>query len=291
MPVLGSIEAGGTKFVCAVGSSPDDLHDQVRIDTTSPAETLGAVRAFFAGHAEVEAVGVAAFGPLELRPGSAVYGHITSTPKPGWANADLLGPLRGLGVPLGIETDVVGAAIGEWRWGAGRGLDNLVYVTVGTGIGGGQVINGRAIPGLVHSEMGHVAVERHAHDTYPGNCPFHGDCLEGMASGPSIEGRWGRRGEDLGDMLERAVDLEAHYLASGFRSIVYATAPQRIVLGGGVTQLPGLIDAVRIKLGEHMNGYARLPEHDRDFIVPPGLGPRAGIAGGLAIAEQALARR
>ncbi len=288
MPVLGSIEAGGTKFVCAVGTSPDDIHDRVRIDTTTPDDTLAEVRAFFTAHPEVEAIGLASFGPLELRRASSAYGHITSTPKPGWANADLLRPLRALGIPLGLETDVVGAAIGEWRWGAGRGVRNLVYVTVGTGIGGGQVVDGRGIPGLVHSEMGHVTVERHAQDTYPGNCPFHGDCLEGMASGPAIEGRWGRRGEDLGDMLDRAIELEAHYLASGLRSIVYTTAPERVILGGGVSALSGLLTAVRRHLGEHMNGYARLPEHENDFIVAPGLGTGSGIAGGLAIAEQAL---
>jgi len=286
--LLGGIEAGGTKFVCVAGTGPDDIIDRRRLDTRTPAEVIPDVLDFFAGHPGVAAVGIASFGPLELRPGYPLYGHITATPKPGWTNADLVGPISTLGVPVGIETDVVGAAIGEWRWGAGRGLDNLVYVTVGTGIGGGQVVRGKAMPGLIHSEMGHITVQRHPDDDFPGVCPFHGDCLEGMASGPAILARWGRPGHDLGPLTERAVALEAHYLASGFRSIVYAVAPQRIILGGGVSELPGLLEAVRRSLLEQLNGYAVLAEHESDFVVSPGLGTDAGVAGALAIAEQAL---
>jgi fructokinase len=286
--LLGGIEAGGTKFVCVAGTGPDDIIDRRRLDTRTPAEVIPDVLDFFGGHPGVAAIGIASFGPLELRPGHPLYGHITATPKPGWTNADLVGPVSALGVPVGIETDVVGAAIGEWRWGAGRGLDNLVYVTVGTGIGGGQVVRGKAVPGLIHSEMGHITVQRHPQDGFPGVCPFHGDCLEGMASGPAILARWGRPGHDLGPLAERAVAMEAHYLASGFRSIVYAVAPQRIILGGGVSELPGLLEAVRRSLLEQLNGYAVLAEHEADFVVAPGLGGDAGVAGALAIAEQAL---
>lgn len=286
--LLGGIEAGGTKFVCVAGTGPDDIIDRRRFDTRTPAEVIPDVLDFFAGHPGVTAVGIASFGPLELRRERPLYGHITATPKPGWTNADLIGPVSTLGVPVGIETDVVGAAIGEWRWGAGRGLDNLVYVTVGTGIGGGQVVRGKAVPGLIHSEMGHITVQRHPDDDFPGVCPFHGDCLEGMASGPAILARWGRPGHDLGPLTERAVALEAHYLASGFRSIVYAVAPQRIILGGGVSELPGLLEAVRRSLLEQLNGYAVLSEHESDFVVAPGLGTDAGVAGALAIAEQAV---
>lgn len=283
--LLGGIEAGGTKFVCVVGTGPDDISHRVRIDTTTPDETIGACVEFFAEH-RPEAIGVATFGPVELRKGHAKWGFITTTPKPGWQDADLAGRVsRQVGVPVEIETDVTGAALGEWRWGAGRGRSNIVYLTVGTGIGGGALIAGRPIPGLVHPEMGHVVVERQPGDEYPGGCPYHGDCLEGMASGPAIERRWGRKGEELAELADRAIEMEAGYLASGLRSIVYTLAPQRIILGGGVSSLPGLIDLVGSKLLDTMNGYAALPEHAEGFVVPPGLGTDSGAAGALALAE------
>jgi len=287
--LLGSVEAGGTKFVCATGTGPGDIHRRTRIDTTTPEETLSAVVAFFSEHGPVDALGVATFGPVELRSGHPSHGHITTTPKPGWQNADLLGPLRnGLGVPVALETDVTGAALGEWTWGAGAGLRSVVYMTVGTGIGGGVLVDGRPLPGISHAEMGHVLVERQAGDGYPGHCPYHRDCLEGMASGPAIEGRWGRPAEDLGDALDEAVRLEAAYLAAGLRNVVYILAPERIILGGGVSNLPGLVDGVGGALVEQMHGYATLPEHRSGYVVPPGLGSDSGIAGGFALARSML---
>lgn len=287
--LLGGIEAGGTKFVCVVGTGPANIIDRLRIDTTTPERTIGAAIEFFARH-RPDALGIATFGPVELRRDHPKWGFITTTPKPGWQDADLARRVgSGLGgVPVAIETDVTGAAMGEWRWGAGRGVSNLVYLTVGTGVGGGALVGGRPLPGLVHPEMGHVVVERQPGDEFPGRCPFHGDCLEGMASGPAIEDRWGRRGEDLGDLLVPAVELEAAYLASGLRSIVYTLAPERIILGGGVASLPGLLEAVRAGLAAAMNGYAVQPEHHRDFVVLPGLGSDSGAAGALALAEVAL---
>ena len=285
--LLGGIEAGGTKFVAVVGTGPDDIRHRLRVDTTTPDQTLDAVVEFFLRN-RVASIGIASFGPVELRADHPAYGHITTTPKPGWQDADLIGPISdALDVPVAIETDVTGAALGEWRWGAGRGLDNFIYVTVGTGIGGGALIRGRPVPGLVHSEMGHVSVERQAGDSFPGGCPFHGDCLEGMASGPAIEARWGRPAHGLGADTAHGVDLEARYLAAGFRNLVYVLAPQRIMLGGGVAKMPGLVAAVGEYLVDAMQGYAVLDAHRRDFVVRPGLGDDAGSAGALALAELA----
>jgi fructokinase len=294
--MLGGIEAGGTKFVCVIGASPDRIVREARFPTRDPAATIADAIAFFRaaagdGH-PIDALGVASFGPVELRPGDPRYGFVTTTPKPGWSGIDLVGPLRAaLGVPVGFDTDVNGAALGEGRWGAARGLRDFVYVTVGTGIGGGAVAGGAPVHGLPHPEMGHVSVTRLPGDDFPGICPFHGDCLEGMACGPAIAARWGRPAEELrDDDLRRAVEIEAHYLAAGLRNVVYALAPERIVLGGGVAGLPGLLPAVRARLAAALGGYPGLPEHGADaFLVTPGLGGAAGAAGALALAEAAAA--
>lgn len=292
--MLGGIEAGGTTFVCVVGPSPDRIAREARFPTRDPAATIADAVAFFRGAAArghvVDALGVASFGPLELRRDNPRYGSITTTPKPGWSGTDLAGPLReALGVPVGIDTDVTGAALGEGRLGAARGLRNFVYVTVGTGIGGGAVVGGAPVHGLPHPEMGHVSVTRLAGDDFPGVCPFHGDCLEGMASGPAMTARWGRPAQELaGAGLERAVAVEAHYLAAGLRNVVYALAPERIVLGGGVAGLPGLLPALRARLADALAGYPGLPEQAADdFVLPPGLGAAAGATGALVLAERA----
>jgi fructokinase len=287
----GAIEAGGTKFVCLLGSSPDDITASVRIPTRDPASTLADVLAFFAGEPAPAAVGIGSFGPLELRRDHPRYGFVTASPKPGWRDIDLVGPIRGaLGVPVGLNTDVAGAALGEGRWGAARGLDSFVYMTVGTGVGAAAVLDGNLPTGLGHAEMGHTSVPRQPGDDFPGHCPFHGDCLEGMAAGPAIAARFGRPAEQLeGDDLRRAVEWEAGYLAESVRDIVYALAPQRVVLGGSVPQLPGLFPRLRARLGEAMAGYGSLPEHRADdFVVPAGLGGMAGPAGALLLAELAL---
>jgi fructokinase len=287
---FGGIEAGGTKFVCVVGTGPEDIAAEETFPTGPPGETLERALAFFAGNGPLAAVGIAAFGPVELRTSSPAYGSITTTPKPGWSGVDLAGHVGGaLGVPVGIDTDVNGAALAEGRWGAARGLDSFVYLTVGTGIGGGAVAGGRPVHGLVHPEMGHVTVPRQPGDDYVGGCPFHGDCLEGMASGTAIAGRWGRRGEELRpDELERAVELEAAYLGAGLRNVVYALAPERVVIGGGVSRLPGLFPLLRRALAASLGGYPGLPEHEADgFVVPAALGRLAGAAGALILAENA----
>ena len=291
-PALGGIEAGGSKFVCAVGVGPDALRAEVRLPTGRPAETIGAALDFFAAHGPVAALGLAAFGPLDLDPASPTWGFVTGTPKPGWAETDLAGPFRrALGVPVGFDTDVNGAALAEHRWGAGRGHDPLVYVTVGTGIGGGALVNGRLLHGLVHPEMGHLRVPRDAAaDPFPGACPFHGDCLEGLASGHAIERRWGARAETLA-ADHPAWELEARYLGLGLAAIVTTLSPRRIVMGGAVMTPAHLLPRVRSHLRAVLAGYVRAPAIlDRldDYVVRPELGDRAGVLGAIALAADAL---
>lgn len=290
MGSLGTVEIGGTKTLVAAGIHPDDLYDASRIETTTPEETLTAVAARLR-EVDIDAIGVAAFGPVELRHGHPDYGQITTTPKKGWQSADIVSFLsRELDVPVGFDTDVNGAALGEGRWGAARGLNQFVYVTVGTGIGGGAVIDGSPLHGWVHPELGHLIVQRHPDDDYSGRCPFHGDCLEGMVSGPAIEDRFGVSAPDLVEsQLATALTLVTSYLAQGLRNITYALAPQRIIVGGGVAKLPGFFDCLRDALIEQLAGYPGLHEHgDVSFVSPPGLGDRAGLAGGLVLAELAV---
>lgn len=287
------IEAGGTKFVCAVGTGPDDLADVTTFPTTTPDETLGRTCDFLAEHAdEVRGVGVASFGPVDLRTSSGTYGYITSTPKPGWRSTDVVGPLREVAdVPIGFDTDVNGAALGEARWGAAADVNSCVYVTVGTGIGGGGILSGQLLHGLLHPEMGHLPVQRHSNDQFTGNCPFHRDCLEGMAAGPAIAQRWGTPGQELaGSMLTAAVEIEAEYLAQMAAAMSYILSPERLIFGGGVMQLDGLLDALRARLLELLNDYLDVPtitQHVHEYIVPPGLAGNAGVLGAIALADQA----
>jgi fructokinase len=295
--VLAGIEAGGTKFVCAVGTGPEDLRAIVTFPTTTPDETLARAAAFVREQEEhagtaVRAVGVACFGPLGLRRGSPAYGHITSTPKNGWRHTDVVGTLgAALGVPVGFDTDVNGAALAEHTWGAGRDRDPVVYVTVGTGIGGGALVNGRVVHGLLHPEMGHGPVRRHPEDRYPGGCAYHADCLEGLAAGPAIEARWQRPASDLGAVRAPAVAMEAWYLAQLATTVTCVLSPERIVLGGGVMKLAGLLDALRAQTVDRLAGYLEAPAitaHIDEYLVPPGLGDRAGVLGGIALAVRAV---
>jgi len=298
MRLFGGIEAGGTKFVCAIGTGPDDIRAHTRFATSTPQESLGRAVAFFREHAalgELTAVGIASFGPIDPNPESDSYGHITTTPKPGWAHTDVAGTMeRALGVPVGFDTDVNVAALGEYRWGCAQGLDTFVYLTVGTGIGGGGMVNGGLIHGLMHPEMGHVRIPHDWDaDPYAGCCPYHGDCLEGLASGPAIEGRWGQRGEELPDD-HPAWPLEAGYLAQGIVNIVLSISPQRVILGGGVMEHTFLYPMVRKRLLDLLNGYLRVPailDRVDEYVVPPALGRRAGVLGALALAEGAAKAR
>ena len=295
-PLLGGIEAGGTKFVLAVGTGPDDLRAEHRLPTTTPDETLAACAAWFRAmqdvHGPLAAVGVGTFGPAGVHRGAPDWGCITTTPKPGWRDTDVAGFLmRQLGVPVGFDTDVNAAALAEWRWGAGTGCDSVLYLTVGTGIGGGAVIRGQPLHGALHPEMGHVRTARAADDDFPGHCPWHRDCLEGMASGPAIAARWGRPAEAL-PPEHPAWDLEAHYLAEACCGFLCTLSPQRIILGGGVMAVPGLLDKVREGMRQRLADYLRHPLYtDRldECVRAPGLDTRSGILGALALAQQCLA--
>jgi len=294
MALYGGIEAGGTKFVCAVAEAPDaPPAASVTIPTTTPDATLELVQAFFKPY-ELHALGIASFGPVDLRAASSTYGYITETPKPGWKYTDLAGRLhRALGVPVGFDTDVNAAALAEWRYGAGRGLDTVVYITVGTGFGGGGVVDGRMIHGLIHPEMGHLMVRRHPDDSYPGHCPFHRDCLEGMVCGPALIDRWGAEMSALPED-HRAWEFEAYYLAQAVCAILYILSPQRIIFGGGVMQQRHLFTRIHALVPQMLNGYLHTPEILQNIsalIVPPGLAERSGAVGALELGRLALADR
>jgi fructokinase len=293
--VYGGVEAGGTKFLCALGGASGGILEEARIETRDPATTLSQVIRFFgqaeARHGAAKAFGIASFGPLELRPGSPNYGFITNTPKPGWANTDLLGTLqRAFARPVAFDTDVNGAALAECRWGAGRHSESLVYVTVGTGIGAGVLHHGRPVHGLMHPEVGHVRVRRHPQDAvFAGVCPFHGDCLEGLACGPAIVARTGRS-LDVADDLDPIWDIEADYLGQLSAQLVLMHSPQRILFGGGVMQQGRLFDGIRRRMLHWLGGYLPLAElQAADYVSPPGLQGAAGIKGALALAQGAHA--
>lgn len=292
--LYGAVESGGTKMVCAVGTGPDRLLERTRIDTTTPEETLGKIVEYFcdqtAQHGALRAVGIGSFGPLDPEPDSPTFGHITATPKRGWSNTNFVRPLRdALGVPVAFDTDVNAAALGEHRWGAGRGLTTFIYLTIGTGIGGGGLMSGRLMHGLVHPEMGHVRIPHdRGRDPFPGACPFHGDCLEGLAAGPAIAKRWGRPAEELPADHE-AWPLEAEYLALALANFVCTLSPQRIILGGGVTQNGWLLPMVRRRLVELLNNYVQadaITQRIDEYVTSPGLGPNAGVLGSIALAQR-----
>ncbi len=287
--LYGAIEAGGTKFLCAVGSSPDDIIAEVRIETDTPEKTFAACLEFFKSQPPISALGICSFGPLDLDKNSPTYGSITATPKPHWSNA----PMRkvfeeALKVPVVVETDVNGAALAESLWGAGKGLNNIVYFTVGTGIGGGIVTNGNMVHGLVHPEMGHFLVRRHPEDKFPGRCPFHRDCLEGMASGPAIKDRWGVTAGQIGDN-ELALDIEGYYLAQGAMVAALTVSPQRIIFGGGVMNQSKLFPIVRRHFVELLQGYIASPAVTKDidqYIVPCSQPQIAiGLCGAFAVLQ------
>jgi fructokinase len=283
--LLGGVEAGGSTWVCAVGTGADDLRERADVPTTTPDETLGRVRAFFERQDGLTALGIGTFGPADVDPASPTWGFVTTTPKPGWAHTDVAGALGARGVPVGFDTDVNAAALGERRWGAAQGLDTFAYVTVGTGIGGGVCAGGELVHGLQHPELGHVRIPHDRElDPFPGSCPFHGDCLEGLASASAIEARRGRPAAELPDD-DPVWALEAHYLALGMVNLICAASPQRIVLGGGVLRRTGLLERVREEVDALLAGYVAMPE-----LVPPALGDRAGVLGALELARLALPR-
>ncbi len=291
---VAAIEAGGTKVVCAVGRAWEDVRDGEKfvVATTTPERTVASVAAWLRQRCPEgpAAMGVAAFGPLEL-----TTGRVGPTPKPGWAGFDWPAALRGHfpGTVVAVDTDTNGAALAEWRWGAGQDRDVVVYVTVGTGIGGGAVIGGRVLHGLIHPEIGHMRIPHDVEDPFEGICPFHRDCLEGLASGPAVEARWGRPGRLL-PPDHPAWDLESRYLAAAVANLALVLSPNMVVMGGGVMAVPGLLASVRARVRDLMGGYmdsAALGEGIDRYIVEPALGPAAGVLGAFALGRDALTRR
>lgn len=292
-PLLGAIEAGGTKFVCAVGTGPDDI-EEIRFPTGQPDETLQQAVDFFAAKEEqrgsLSAFGVGTFGPADVDPKSAKFGQILNTPKQGWQGADIIGRLRKTFAtqPIAFDTDVNAAAWGEGLWGAGRGLQDFAYITVGTGIGGGFVSAGRLVHGTGHPEIGHLRIPRdEGRDPFQGSCPFHGDCLEGLASGTAIEARWNADPKDFA-ADHPAWELEASYLADALVNLSLTLAPERFILGGGVMEQAQLFPLIRERFADRLSGYLELSDLDA-MIVPPELEAKAGVLGSLALADDALA--
>jgi fructokinase len=297
--LFGGIEGGGTKFICAVGTSPDDIRRETRIPTTTPEETLGQAVSFFQeaiqDFGSLSALGVATFGPVDPNPASASYGFILPTPKPGWSNADVLGMLRSaFDIPIAFDVDVNGAALGEWTWGAAQGLDTFIYLTIGTGIGGGAMVNGKLLHGLLCPEMGHIMISHNKeHDPFEGTCPFHNDCFEGLASGPAMEKRWGQKAETL-PLDHPAWELEAHYVALALVNYITTLSPQRIIIGGGVGGREDLLPVIRKNVQTILNNYVQssaITENIDDYIVPPGLGGRSGMLGAIALAKNAITEK
>jgi fructokinase len=270
MPQFGALEAGGTKFVCGVGSGPSDLRT-IQIPTTTPDETVGRCLDFFRQYGPVAALGIGSFGPIDRE-----RGFITSTPKASWRDCDLTGPFRAaLNIPLAFDSDVNAAILGETRWGAAREVENCLYLTIGTGIGGATL--------YTHSEMGHIRLPRPAEDeSFPGVCPFHGGCFEGLASGPAIAARCGQPAESI-PPGHSVWQIEAHYLAFAIANFTYTLSPARVILGGGVMQQAHLFQKIRSSLTTILNNYVATPE-----VVPPALGNLSGVLGALAMAGAAL---
>lgn len=288
---IGALEAGGTKMVCAIGDEQGNIFDRVSFPTLKPEETMGNLIDYFKGK-DIEALGIGSFGPLCLDPDAAEFGAITTTPKLPWRDFPLRKAfLDALGVPVGIDTDVNAAALGEATYGAGKGLDSLVYYTIGTGVGGGALVDGRLIHGLVHPEMGHMLLRPDPRDPAPhGFCPYHDGCLEGMANGPAIEKRWGVSAKELPED-HIAWDIEVEYLAQMCVNTIVTLSPKRIVLGGGVMHQMHLFPKIRRRTLELLNGYVADPavlEQIDGYIVPPGLGDNAGAVGSLLLGVEAL---
>ncbi len=286
--LLGALEAGGTKMVCAIGNERGEVIEKISIPTVSPQETMPRMIDFYV-QAGIEALGIGCFGPINPVKGTAAYGYITSTPKLAWQHYNIVGAFEELlGVPAGFDTDVNASLLGEITFGTARGLDSCIYVTVGTGVGVGVYVNGGLLHGMMHPEAGHILLRRYPADVYRGRCPFHGDCLEGMASGPAIEERWGAKGAELASRQE-VWELEAWYIAQACVNYTLTYAPRRIILGGGVMHQEQLFPMIRRQFAELLSGYMDTPELCSldSYIMPCSLGDNQGIMGCLQLAAEA----
>ena len=283
--LYGALEAGGTKMVCAIGEENGHILEETSIPTREPADTMSDVLHFF-GEKEIAALGIGCFGPIDLIKSSPTYGFITSTPKLAWRDFDIVGTCKkALQIPVGFDTDVNGSLLGEVTYGAAKGLTDVIYLTVGTGIGGGVMTNGKLLHGMLHPELGHSILPLHPDDSYKGHCPSHGTCLEGLASGPAIEERWGDKAVNLADKPE-VWELESFYLAEALVNFIVTLSPQRIILGGGVMHQKQLFPLIRKKTAKLLNGYLPTKElSDMDsYIVPASLNDKQGIMGAIKLA-------
>ena len=290
--LVGAIEAGGTKFVCAIGTDPQNI-EEIRFPTTSPEETIQKAIDFFKAKeidsGEIQAIGIGTFGPAEVNPKSENFGWITNTPKEKWQQTDLITPIKNAfgDIPFAFDTDVNAAAWGEGRWGAAQGLDHYVYITVGTGIGGGAVNDGKILHGKNHPEMGHLRIPKDSSiDPFPGSCPFHGNCLEGLASGTAIKERWNTDPSSLPED-HKAWELESTYLADAILNLTLTLSPERFILGGGVMEQTHLFPMIRTKLNQRLAGYVEIENID-NFVLPPGLGSKSGVLGAIALAQNLI---
>jgi fructokinase len=292
---FGGIEIGGTKCVCGTSVDTGDIVKVKTFATSTPDETIQEALDFFIEAGPINALGIGSFGPIDVNPTSRTWGHITATPKRGWTDVDVVSPFTdALNVPVAFDTDVNAAALGEWIIGSAAGVNAFCYVTVGTGIGGGVLLRGEPLHGLLHPEIGHIRIPHDfVRDPFEGSCRFHGDCLEGLASGESLRRRWGVPAEDL--TADSAWSLEADYLALGLANLVCAISPEMIILGGGVTQHRGLIEMIRIRVVEFLAEYVRVPAFTKpgaidQYLVSPGLGDHAGLHGALELARRSYER-
>ena len=289
MKLYGSLEAGGTKMVCAIGDEQGNILERVSIPTLDPENTMPAIIDFFKNK-NISALGIGCFGPVDLDKKSATYGYITTTPKLAWKNYDIVGTCKKeLGVPVGFDTDVNASALGEATWGCTKELDHSIYITVGTGIGAGVIIDGKPYHGMLHPEAGHIFLARHPQDPMEkGVCPYHELCLEGLASGPAIAARWGKPGAELADRKE-VWELEAYYLAQAICSYIMILSPERIIVGGGVSHQEQMMPMIRAEVQRQMGGYIQAKGmQDLDsYIVLPSLNDNQGIMGGLKLAMDA----
>lgn len=287
--IFGAIEAGGTKMVCAIGKEDGTIIDKVSIPTTTPKETIPKIIEYFRDK-DIKAIGIGCFGPVDVKKESPTYGYILDTPKTAWKNFDFLRSIKKeLEVPIGFDTDVNGSCLGEITFGSSKGLDNVVYVTIGTGIGVGISINDQLLHGMLHSEGGHILIKKHKADTYEGNCPYHGDCLEGLAAGPAIEKRWGKKAVEL-EKNDEVWEIEAYYIAQALVNYILILSPRRIILGGGVMNQKQLFPLIRNEVKEMLNNYLNVQELKEleQYIIPASLNGDQGIMGCIELAKIAL---
>ncbi len=287
--IYGALEAGGTKMVCATGTKDGKILDQITLPTLKPEDTIPGIIDYFKDK-NIAALGIASFGPVDLNPDSPTYGHITTTPKPGWADYDIVGAFKkALNIPIGFDTDVNGSLLGEVTFGDSKGLSDVIYITIGTGVGGGIMAGGKLLHGMLHPELGHMLLRSHPSDPYPGRCPFHRNCLEGMAAGPAIEDRWGAKGKDLASN-DAVWELEAYYIGQALVNLILTLSPKRIILGGGVMNEKQLFKLIREETKKQLGGYIDTPLlHDMDgYIVPASLNDDQGILGCINLAADAF---